>query len=448
MEDRHWNGLVDSLRSGRCILVLGPEIAADWSESGRDDAHPATFAGALKESLAKELKIDSRDPSIVGSLAAVAQVYEDRQDFGATLHSQAARFYSSLRLTPSNDHLAIASLPFRLIVSTCHDQLLTSALTMAGKTPIVLRYHFRADTKAERDDRTPKDLSAPIPVVYHLFGTSLEAETLVLSENDLLDFVVAMVSERLPDWLGRELQATGTNLLFLGFGISHWYQRILLKGLIRFLSGGRIRRSAVHVALDPQLQTAPDPERTQTILFYQRGNRVEVSDASVTNFVAELQQRLEKAGGVTEKASAVRPPTVFVSYLRENEKLAKAVFEAMTEAGLNPWLDTKGLRAGEDWDERIRDELRGVDYVLVLVTPELVRETVGYVNTEITLALRRATAYRDRFVIPLVSDRLGPEERVPALRDLNEIRFQEDDVRKHLTELARELRREIQLRNR
>jgi hypothetical protein len=448
MEDRHWDSLVESLRNGRCILVLGPEIAADWSESGRDEdpekPRPATFGGALTEWLAEQLKVS---PSTVGSLAAVAQLYEDERRFGpAALHSQAARFYASSRLKPSKEHDALASLPFPLVVSACHDQLLTRAFTQAKKPPFVFRYHFKGDAE-DRYRRVPRP-TVYAPVVYHLFGTSQEAGSLVLSENDLLDFVVSMVSDRppVPNWLRRELQANGVSLLFVGFGISHWYERVLVKGLIRFLSGGE-SRIVEAVALDPQLQTVPDPERTQTVLFYDRGNRVEVSDLSVAMFLSELQKKLEKAGGVTERAAAVPRPKVFISYVRENDTLAEAVFETLTEAGLEPWLDTERLRGGEDWDEKVREEFRRVDFVLVLVTPELVRTTVGYVNTEITLALKRATAYRDRFVIPLMSDRLGPDERVPALSELNEVRFREGSLSSDLAGLASDLRCGLQDRD-
>ena len=300
MQDRHLNTLVTSLKNGQCILVLGPEIAADWSESGRggDARTPATFAGALKEWLAEELGEDSNSAT-AGSLAAVAQLYEDKRGFGAAaLHSQAAQFYAQLRLKPSTDHEALASLPFPLIVSTCHDQLLTTALTQAGKEPLDLRYHFKGDAEDEKEMRKFPQPTERTPVVYHLFGTSREAQTLVLSENDLLDFVVAMVSDRppVPSWLRKELQAPGVSLLFVGFGISQWYQRILVKALIRFLSGGLSKSGAVAVALDPQLQTIPDPERTQTILYYERGTRVEVSDENISKLVSELQQRLEKPG--------------------------------------------------------------------------------------------------------------------------------------------------------
>ena len=450
MKDRHWNSLVESLRNGRCVLVLGPEVAADWSESGRA-AIPGstTFAGALTEWLAEELKEVSNNPSIVRSLPAIAQLYEDAeaQGFGAEkLHTQAAQFYTSLRLKPSKDHEAIASLPFPLVISTCHDQLLTDALIEAKKPPLVTRYHYRGGDDDE-NNKIPRPTPS-IPVVYHLFGTSQEAQSLVLSENDLLDFVVAMVSDRpkVPSWLRKELVIPGTSLLFVGFGISYWYQRVLVKALIRFLSGGRSRKIGA-IALDPQLQAVSDPERTQTILFYERGHRVEVSDFDISKFFSDLKEKFDKAGGLTEKASRVRRPRIFISYVREDATLAAAVFDTLSRLGLEPWMDTKRLKAGDEWDEKVKETIRAVDFCLVLVTPEMARTTEGYINTEITLALGRRAEFGD-FVIPLISDGLAPEERVQKLKNLNEQPFREKYLDIDLASLASQLCRDVQLRDR
>ena len=41
------------------------------------------------------------------------------------------------------------------------------------------------------------------------------------------------------------------------------------------------------------------------------------------------------------------------------------------------------------WDERIRDEIEGADFTLVIYSPALCRKTDGYVNKEIALARER-----------------------------------------------------------
>ena len=49
------------------------------------------------------------------------------------------------------------------------------------------------------------------------------------------------------------------------------------------------------------------------------------------------------------------------------------------------------------WDERIRDELDGTDFTLVLYSPALCRKTDSYVNKEIALARERARSVRGPF---------------------------------------------------
>ncbi|HAO20607.1 MAG TPA: hypothetical protein DCQ37_09125, partial [Desulfobacteraceae bacterium] len=55
-------------------------------------------------------------------------------------------------------------------------------------------------------------------------------ESLVMTENDLLDFLVSVISKApgLPASITSELNSTDKNFLFLGFGFKHWYLRILL----------------------------------------------------------------------------------------------------------------------------------------------------------------------------------------------------------------------------
>ena len=452
MKPRHWTTLVQSLKHGRCILVLGNEVTADSSNSGPGDdlqqplPNPVIFAHALTENLEKELKENNANLPAADSLAGVAQQYEDTYGFGAAaLRSQATAYYASLRLKPSKDHEALASLPLPLIVSTSQDLLLSDALTQAGKEHRVYRFNLRGNRR-ENKDFPPPTLSDP--VIYHLFGTFRDPQSLVLSENDLLDFLAKLASKQLPDSLLSRFHGDNVSLLFVGCAIRFWYQRVLLKALIRSVSVPLQASNAV--AVEPLFQTIPDPERTQTILYYQRGTSVEVIDDDISHFVSELLQKLKEAGGVsTETSAAVGPQvTVFVSYAKENHELAVALTDALKEARLTPWLDVDDLRSGEDWERRVQDELEAVDYVLVLVTPELVEKFKGFVNVEIHAALKRAEYYRGTpFVIPLMSDRLGPDERIPELRKLHETPLREASLRTDVAALAKELRRELERRN-
>ena len=232
MKERHWTNLVSTLRFGQCILVLGPEVPADVTPgSPLDQADPPTYTDALKARLAQELRDDNREITAT-SLAGIAQHYEDADGFGAgTLRSQTASFYASAPFEPSAVHRALAALPFPLILTKSHDRLLHDALEAAGKQPVSYRYNLRGD-RSDNPEFVASGSSAT-PILYYLFGTPDEPQSLIISENDLLDFLIAVVAERppLPNSLSKALQRQGVSLLFVGFGIRHWYLRVLLKAL-------------------------------------------------------------------------------------------------------------------------------------------------------------------------------------------------------------------------
>jgi hypothetical protein len=376
--------------------VFGPEVPAERATS--TGVSQITYSDALSSKLTAELEEEGRSVK-TADLAGVAQQYEDDNAYGpGMLRSQAAKFYAFTQLEPSETHRALASLPFVLVLSTCHDKLLAKSVLEAEKTPLLYCYNFRGDGNDNVEFIVPG--SVDTPVIYNLFGDYEEPKSLVLSENDLLDFLIAVTSNRppLPNSLRRALQRFGESFLFVGFGIRHWYLRVLLKALVRTLDMGKAGSS---VALEPLLQAIPDSERQQIILFYQRGMRVEICQDQIPGFLAELGQRLQAEGGVAAETVVPGPrPRVFISYASADESLAARIFSSLQRKGFEPWLDKDALRGGEDWNLMIEDQLRETDFVLVLQTPALAAKKVGYVNKEIAVACERSKYYRKKIIIP------------------------------------------------
>jgi hypothetical protein len=270
---------------------------------------------------------------------------------------------------------------------------------------------------------------------------------LVLSENDLLDFLIGVVSERppLPNSLSRALKRSGQSFLFIGFGISQWYLRVLMKVLVRSLE---LHRTASTIAAE-SLRSLSERDREQTILFYQRGTRIEVEDADVSEFLTELADRLAAEGGVVAEAAPLGPrPRVFISYAREDTALASRLFDGLGRSQFEPWLDEAALIGGEKWDQRIRDELAIADYALVLYTPALCRKTDSYVNREIALARDRALGVRGSFLIPLRTTDIAAEDRVAELREYQEMTLRPAHFDEDLTKVVSTMLRDFQRRNR
>jgi TIR domain/SIR2-like domain len=447
LKDRHWDNLVGALRHGQCILMLGPEIPASLTfPDPTTTAQEQSFAELLRRQLARDLEEENQVPR-GNSLAALAQQYEDYKDFGpTTLRGKAERVFRSRTYSASAVHRQLASLPFSLIMTTCHDALLTQALKDADKTPITQRYHLRGDKRDNPEFALPG--SPASPVVFHLFGDAEQPMSLVLSENDIIDFLIAIVSERppLPNSLLSALKRVGQSFLFVGFGIRHWDLRILLKVLLRALE---MDRSGPAFAAEP-LTSLLQSDREEMILFYQRGTRVELEDDDVGSFLTKLSQKLEAEGGFAGQAAPLGPrPRVFISYAREDGDLASRVFDALQKAYFDPWFDRESLGGGDDWNKRIEADLDASDFALVLYTPAFSAKTDSYVNKEVVLACDRAQKVRGSFLIPLRTADIADADRVEELRKFNEMQlrpatgFEED-----MAQVISTMRREYQRRSR
>ena len=286
LKERHWNSLVTSLRHGQCLLVLGSEIpcpplSEDYPLSAQEGVLP--ISSTLADELRRELELDGK--AVTGSaLAVVAQNYEDAEGFGHNaLRSAAAKYLTSSPRLPSRLLESIAALPFPLIVTTRQDTGFQKALADAGKAPITDRYHFRGDRRDNPEFGYSG--SAQAPIVYHLFGNAQEPHSLVLSDNDVLDFLIAIVAENppLPNSFKRAMQRAGQSFLFMGFGVTNWYLRVLLKVMVRLLE---LNRTGSTMALE-RLQGLSDTDRQQTVLFYQRGTRVDFYDEDLQAFANE-----------------------------------------------------------------------------------------------------------------------------------------------------------------
>jgi len=446
MKERLWNSLSSALRAGRCVLVLGPEIpVAQGGEAAGESTAALTVTQALARRLAAAMEEEGLRP-VGAQLPAVAQQCEDAEEFGeAQLRETAARFYRSASFVPSRAHRILAELPFSLVLTTCHDGLIRQAMVDAVKSPTCERYHLRGDRRDNPEFGAPPGPEAPL--VYHLFGESGDRESLVLSQNDLLDFLIALVSENppLPNRLVGLLKREGMSFLFVGFGIGDWQLRVLLKTLLRKLD---LKTKGNAVAAE-QLRGLAPSEREDTVMYYQRGARVEVEDGDVEVFLEELRKRFVAEGGYAGPATALgQAARVFISYARADEALAARLFDALGREGFAPWWDRDSLKGGDDWELRIKSDLQATDFVLLLYTPAFCRKTDGYVNAEMNMSIRRARSVRGSFLIPLRTSPIDEALRVHDLDEFNESELRDGSFEQDLRGLVSEMRREFQRRNR
>jgi hypothetical protein len=138
---------------------------------------------------------------------------------------------------------ALAGLPSKIIMTTCCHTFIEAALRRAGKEPRsdFCRWHEEVDASHSVFDDGYEPCETE-PLVYHLHGMDTEKSSLVLAEDDYLDFLIATTQDRGKDVdriPGQIRQAVAQSaVVLLGFELNSWAFRVFLWGLIRHLRAG------------------------------------------------------------------------------------------------------------------------------------------------------------------------------------------------------------------
>ncbi|MFO1430347.1 MAG: toll/interleukin-1 receptor domain-containing protein [Candidatus Competibacteraceae bacterium] len=401
LDERDWDRLTETVRRKRCILLLGPGVAV-----APGDDPPIPLTTRLARALAAQLPVaDVCDPD---SLSHVAQLYYQHPDFSRLDLERAVKdFYKSYEQESTQLHRELAQLPFTLCVNTAFDRFFLNALRAADKTPVYDYYHFRKGRDSPLNNIDPAYFNDPKePVVYDLYGSREDEESLVLSENDLLEFLVKVIQNvpPLPAFIKARFSDPNASFLFLGFGFRHWYVRILLHIL------QAQRRQNPSLALE-DAGFFKHPEQRQIAIFFEKEHRIAFRQQDCQRFAVELRRRFAESGGPMPPPAPVLPedaPRVFLCYSHQDREAVNRLVESLQTCGIAIWMDRQNLRGGDDWDRLIPDVIKKqqVDYVVVAQSRALAGRVESYCYKEITTALERQASFAQgmRFVIPVQLD--------------------------------------------
>ena len=279
----------------------------------------------------------------------------------------------------------------------------------------------------------------------------------MITENDLLDFLKAVVAgdPGLPVDLHNLFSEQ--NFLFLGFGLVDYHLRILFHVL-------NLSKSAKSFALENPPTSGDQSGFTErfneSVLFYNElgYNALKWIDSGFYDFVEELYRRwsarspddapvASMAARQSVEEAATDGPSVFISYVKENEEFAGQLFARLRDEGLCPWIDSEGLRFGARWNDTLEDAItKEVDYFVVLQSHALSERDESYVHKEVKLALERQDLRAGRFIFPVQID---PDAVILDALDRAKIQSgQLYDLDESVALLAKEIKREEQRRRR
>lgn len=153
--------------------------------------------------------------------------------------------YPQLDRETEDPLLILANLPLPIYLTTSPYTFFEAALRRAGREPKseLCRWHPGLDNVpsvfAAAGQGSIYRPSQREPLVYHLFGLDAYPDSLVLTEDDHLDFLMAVSQGRgkdqgvdpMHDVVKGALQSSA--LLLLGFSLATWAFRALYRGLIK-----------------------------------------------------------------------------------------------------------------------------------------------------------------------------------------------------------------------
>lgn len=202
---------------------------------------------------------------------------------------------------PANDEdplLLLARLPLPIYITTSYYDFLERALLEVNKKPITQICFWSGEIKDIRPEhRTDKDFtpSPKNPLVYHLYGFEDYPETMVLSEDDYMNFLVEVMRHTdnlnpiVPSSLREALPES--QLLLLGYQLGNWDFRVLFRFLSKFRVGNRrsLERGMVIQLKELSKKEMGDVNKTLEYLreYFDQEN-FEVKWGNVEVFIREL----------------------------------------------------------------------------------------------------------------------------------------------------------------
>lgn len=404
-ENLFWDQLLQLIEEGHVVPVLGRDLLLVRYQDREVLLYPL-----VAQRLAEYLGVSAADLPEGDEINTVVYRYMEK---GNPIED----IYSALKMVmPADADLSLpASLaklaaigPLRLFVSTTFDSLLERTLNQ-------VRFDGQAKTKVYAySPSTIEDLPGsidqlPRPTVYHLLGRLSAIPAYAVTQEDMLEFLHALQSEsRQPHRLFDELNRT--NLLLLGCSFGDWLARFF----IRTAKRQRLLEARGSIDYLVDARVSGDPNLVLFLRHYSMRTRIYQSCGAL-DFIDELYRRWtarhpqgvpETAAGPAKPAGAGAAGTIFMSYASEDLPAALQLRNALEAEGMDVFFDKDELRAGDDFEARLRHSIGECALFMPLISKNTLTGQRRFFRIEWNQALEESlkVAPSEHFIVPVVLD--------------------------------------------
>jgi hypothetical protein len=255
------------------------KIAQDWAEAYRLPLQPyqrKNFPEVAQHLSVEQKAAFPRDRLLDHLKTSLCQQFSDllpADAAGRTLQELMALIGAHAGELPGCRYDILARLPFKLYINANPDNLLEAALRAQNppRDPQVLTFCWKNTPQFAQRIIAHENIVEPTPdrpLVYHLFGHVDDPESLILTEDDYLDYLMWVNKTdsqiKIPDLVVRAWNESA--LLFLGFQLSDWNFRVLFRSIMTSERQALKRNyPLVSVQLQPGDDT-PNPARARQYL--------------------------------------------------------------------------------------------------------------------------------------------------------------------------------------
>lgn len=208
-------------------------------------------------------------------------------------------------------HSVLAELPLPIYITTNYDSFMVKALESRGKQPVrhlcrwwdediekqlqgvadenpILKENLKTIFDTEPDFQ-PSDKR---PFVFHMHGNTAVPHSMVLTEDDYLDFLIKMGEDKdlLPKRIRRAF--TENSLLFLGYSLTDANFRVVFRSLVSYMRGN-FGKAHVSVQLTPDgLPEAQLENALKYLDSYFQKLKIHVYWGTCQEFTADLREKM------------------------------------------------------------------------------------------------------------------------------------------------------------
>jgi hypothetical protein len=326
-----WDGIVSEIEHKRCVPILGAGLvesawggmhgmARKWAQRHEFPLAPRDWDNLAL--VAQYIDYQQGRSEVFSTLTHYMVSYfrersglnrtevendnlatADDQDLSVTLNKWLTKIAQKKREADVGEpHRLLANIPFPIYINANRDNFLRDALIAANRTPEVYLCTWATQNDMPRHigpqlpegyEPTPNN-----PLILQVFGNLEHPDSLVLTEDDYFDFLMAVTRNDhsrtacIPNVVSSALARSG--LLMLGFQPDDWDLRTLLKGILK-QPGSSMSRRCTRVAVQMSLsdESIIDPERASQYFqrYFKEHDQLETFWGSAQDFLIKLEER-------------------------------------------------------------------------------------------------------------------------------------------------------------